>query len=156
MKEMYSKYKFLKRKRQPENLKKLLTKARFGSEPINLEIRKCNGKKCGLCIHLIEGSSFQFNLGTLFTVNQSMSWDVQNGIYVMRCAVCNLEYIGESGNLRKRVSVHNQQIRDPRTRILKVSVHIDTCASSHTPKYHILPFYKMSKQSAIARRDKEA
>ena len=67
-----------------------------------------------------------------------------------------VEYIGETGNLRKRVTVHNQQIRDPRTRILKVSTHIDTCASSHTPEYHILPFYKMNKQSAIARRDKEA
>ena len=32
----------------------------------------------------------------------------------------------------------------------------DACASSCTPKYHILPFYKMNKQSALARRDKEA
>ena len=51
----------------------------------------------------------------------------------MRCAGCSLEYKGETGNLRKRVTVHNQQIRDPRTRILKVSADIDTCASSHTP-----------------------
>ena len=66
----------------------------------------------------------------------------KNVIYVMRCAGCSLEYIGETGNLRKRVTVHNPQIRDPRTRILKVSAHVDTCASSHTPKYHILPFIK--------------
>ena len=74
----------------------------------------------------------------------------------MRCAGCSLEYIGEAGNLRKSVTVHNQQIRDLRIRILKISAHIDTCASSHTPKYHIIPFYRMNKQSAIARRDKEA
>ena len=76
-------------------------------------------------------------------------------IYVMRCAGCGLEYIGETGDLRKRVTVHNQQIRDPRVRVLKVSAHIDACASSCTPKYHILPLYKMNKQSALARRDKE-
>ena len=74
----------------------------------------------------------------------------------MQCAGCGLEYTGETMNLRKRVTVHNQQIPDPRMRILKVSAHIDTCASSQTPKYHILPFYKMTKQSALARRDKEA
>ena len=74
----------------------------------------------------------------------------------MRCAGCGLEYIGETGDLRKRVTVHNQQIQDPRVRVLKVSAHIDRYASSCTPKYHILLFYKMKKQSALARRDKEA
>ena len=52
--------------------------------------------------------------------------------------------------------MHNQQIRDPRVRVLKVSAHIDACASSCTPKNHILPFYKINKRSALARRDKEA
>ena len=67
-----------------------------------------------------------------------------------------INYIGETGDLRKRATMHNQQIRDPKVRVLKVSAHIDACASSYTPKYHILPFYKMNKQSALARRDKEA
>ena len=107
MKELYSKYKFIKSKRQPKNLKKLLTKARFDSIPIDSEVKKCNGKKCGLCIHLIEGNSFQFKCGTLFEIKQSMSCDVKHLIYVMRCAGCGLEYIGETGDLRKRVTMHN-------------------------------------------------
>ena len=38
-------------------------------------------------------------------------------------------YIGETGNfLRRRVTVHNQQIRDPNTRILFVSEHLNVCA----------------------------
>ena len=85
-----------------------------------------------------------------------MSCDVKNLIYFMRCAECGLEYFGETGDLRKRVTMHNQQIRDIRVRELKVSAHIDACASSCTPKYHILPFYKMNKQSALARRDKKS
>ena len=85
-----------------------------------------------------------------------MPCDVKNLNNVMRCAGCGLEYIGETGDLRKRVTVHNQQIRDPRVRVLKVSAHIYACASSYTPKYHMFQFYKMNKPSAIARRDKEA
>ena len=156
MKELYSKYKFIKSKCQPKNLKKLLTKARFDSIPITLEVKKCNGKKCGLCIHLIEGNLFQFKYGPLFEIQRSMSCDIKNLIYVIRCAGCGLEYIEEQGDLRKRVTMHNQQIRDPRVRVLKVSARIDACASSCTPKYHMLPFYEMNKQSALARRDKEA
>ncbi len=74
----------------------------------------------------------------------------------MRCNGCNKEYIGETGDfLRKRVTVHNQQIRDPATRMLKVSEHIDLCAGSKTPKYHIFPFYKMMVEEPIARKLKE-
>ena len=43
MKELYSKYKFIKSKRQPKNLKKLLTKIRFDSIPIDPEVKKCDG-----------------------------------------------------------------------------------------------------------------
>ena len=77
MKELYSKYNFLKSKRQPKNLKKLLTKARFDSIPINPEVKICKENKCGLCTYLIEGNSFQFNCGTLFEIKQSLSSDVK-------------------------------------------------------------------------------
>ncbi len=74
----------------------------------------------------------------------------------MRCNGCRKEYIGETGDfLRKRLTVHNQQIRDPATRMLKVSGHIDSCASSKNPKYHIFPFYKMKVEEITARKLKE-
>ncbi len=85
-----------------------------------------------------------------------MTCDVRNVIYVMRCHGCNKEYIGETGDLlRKRVTVHNQQIRDPNTRMLAVSSHIDICANRKTPKYHIFPFYKMKTEQTLARKVKE-
>ena len=59
------------------------------------------------------------------------------------------------GNRRKRVTIHNQQIRDPRTRMLRVSGHIDECASHLNPKYYIFPFYKMYLESTTLRRAKE-
>ena len=43
----------------------------------------------------------------------------------MKCSGCGEENIGKTGNhLRIRVTVYNQQIRDPRTRMLHVSEHI--------------------------------
>ena len=85
-----------------------------------------------------------------------MSCDIKNVVYIMICRGCGEEYIGETGNLlRQRVTVHNQQIRDPRTRILKVSEHIANCAHTFNPKYKIFPFYKMYSESTTLRRAKE-
>ena len=76
--------------------------------------------------------------------------------YAMKCRGCGEEYIGETGGLsRKRVTVHNQQIRDPRTRMLKVSEHIDTCANTLTQKYQIVPCYMMYSESTSLRRANE-
>ena len=143
MRNILSKFKFIKSKRQPYNLKRVLTKAKFSSKQ-GKEVKKCKRPNCGLCIHLLEDSSITFNCGINFKVHENMSCDVKNVIYVMKCRGCGEEYIGETGNfLRKRVTVHNQQIRDPSTRMLKVSEHIDNCAKHLNPKYFIYPFYKM-------------
>ena len=65
-----------------------------------------------------------------FEVHEDMTCEVKNDICVMECRGCGEEYIGETGNfLRKRVTIHNQQIRDPSTRMLRDSGHIDECAS---------------------------
>ena len=78
-----------------------------------------------------------------------MSREVKNVIYVMKCRGCGEEYIGESGNfLRKKGTVHNQKIRGPRTRMLKVSEYKDNCAKNMYPKYTSFPFYKMYTGSA--------
>ena len=85
-----------------------------------------------------------------------MTCEVKNVVYVMKCRGCGDEYIGETGNfLRRRVTVHNQQIRDPKTRILFVSEHLNVCAQQINPKYHIFPFYEMYSDSTSLRRAKE-
>ena len=120
------------------------------------EVRKCTRPNCGLCIHLVERNSFKFNCGINFKVHANMTCEVKNVIYVMKCRGCGEEYIGETGNfLRKRVTIHNQQIRDPRTRMLRVSGHIDECASNLNPNYYTFPFYKMYSESTTLRRAKE-
>ena len=42
--------------------------------------------------------------------------------------------------LKDRVTVNRQQIRDPSVRCIKVSQHIDECGQG---KFNIFPFYKV-------------
>ena len=58
--------------------------------------------------------------------------------------------------LSKRVTVHNQQIRDITTRMLQVSTHVDNYAQAKTSKYHIFPFIKMQTDSVVSRKQREA
>ena len=157
MNDIISNYKFIKSRRQPNTLKRLLTKAKFTST-YEHTVKKCNRPNCSLCTHLLEGNYFTFNCGTRFKIHEDnfISCDVKNVICVMKCRGCGKEYIGETGKLlRKRVTVQNQHIRDPKTRMLKVSEHIENCANLLEQKYNIFPFYKMYTNSFTLRRSKE-
>ncbi|MEW8548313.1 MAG: GIY-YIG nuclease family protein, partial [Candidatus Thiodiazotropha sp.] len=156
MNEILKEYQIIKSKRQPRNLKRLLTRAKFTDTNESPKIKKCNRSNCGLCEHLITETDFAFQSGKTFKVKCSMSCEVKNLIYVIRCCGCQEEYIGETGDtLRHRVTVHKQQIRDPSTRMLYVSGHIDNCARNQTTKFKILPLYKMQNDNAAARKMKE-
>ena len=87
---------------------------------------------CGTCPYLKQGKEFTFSAtNETFRIKQNL-------IYVITCAGCGHNYIGETGDvLRNRVTVHKQQIRDPHTRMLGVSKHIDECAAGLTPQFTI-------------------
>ena len=50
--------------------------------------------------------------------------------------------------------VHEQQIRDPSTRQMPVSKHIDNCCKTQ-PKFSIFPFYKFQTDDVSARLAKD-
>ena len=83
-----------------------------------------------------------------------MSCTVKNVVYVIECRGCGEYYIGETNNLRKRTTLHNQHIRHENLRMIPVSGHIATC-SDKDPKYFMFPFYKMKCDSILARKEKE-
>ena len=58
--------------------------------------------------------------------------------------------------LRRRVTVHNQQIRDPNTKILFVSEHLNVCAQQmNESKISYFTAYRMYSDSTSLRRAKE-
>lgn len=145
----------IKSKRQPANLKKLLTRARFSSTLRKNKIKRCSSLKCGLCKHMIEGNTYHFKNGREFKVKFSGSCDIRNVIYALKCNGCSKDYIGETSNLRNRVTLHNQHIRNPDNALLPVSRHIAICAKDITPKFNIMPIYKMREPDTFKRRMKE-
>ena len=155
MKETLENFSILKSVRQPPNLKRLLTRAKFANETPNHTVTKCNRSNCGLCTNLLEGNKFTFKCGKTVTTKFDMSCDVKYVIYVLICQGCQEEYVGETHNLRERTRVHRQQINQPNTRKISVSKHIDECALTQ-PKFKIFPIFKMLSSNTLIRKKRES
>ena len=140
-------------RRQPPNLKKLLTKAKFTSNDEKPTVSKCNDPRCGTCQHLQTGETITFKCGKIFSVNNNMTCKSRNLIYCMTCGKCGENYIGQTGTkLADRVRVHKQQIRDPSVRNTPCSEHFDICGNGN---FYIYPFYKVSQDNEQLRKAKE-
>ena len=154
MNQILQEFQIIKNKRQPRNLKQLITRAKFNDALESPNKRKCNKSNCGLCDHLITENEFTLQRRKTFKAKYSMSCEVKNLIYVTRCNGCHEEYIGETGDtLRHRVTVHKQQIRDVSTRMLYVSGHIDHWTRNKPIKFKIWPLYKMQSDNAAQRKN---
>ena len=80
--------------------------------------------------------------------------DVKDAICVIRCSGYNEEDNGQTGDSRKRVTIHNQQICNIPTRMSRMSMHIDECSASISPNYTSFPlfFNKMNTDCVIRRK----
>ena len=150
-KQIYSKCKLIKSKRQPPSLKNILTSAKLTHTTI-FSVTKCNSKKCHLCLCIIEGSSFDFK-NYKFTVNANMNCNTKNCIYVIRCENCGLLYIGETGNLRSRVNLHKSHVNKKEG--LFVNKHLAECNTNLKDTFKIMPFYKVKQDDERIRKEKE-
>lgn len=142
-------------RRQPPNLKKLLTKAKFDTS--NPAVNKCSDNRCGTCPLLITGETFLFKGSTQpFRVKHSMNCGTENLLYVIQCQGCMENYIGQtSDTLRTRMRVHKQQINTPEYRKIAVSKHIAECARDKDIRFKVFPFYKIMKPEKTFRDVKE-
>ena len=140
MKKVLQQYNIIKSKRQPKSLKKLLTSAKFETNKEEITVKKCRRSNCGICVNIMESSIFTFKSGEIFKIKSSFSCASGNLLYIVTCKGCGENYIGQTGtSLRTRFTVHRQQIRDPSTRQISLSEHLDTCANRN---YSIFPFYQ--------------
>ena len=120
------------------------------------EVKICETKCCGTCPYLKQGKEFTFSAtNETFRIKHSMNCTSMNLIYIITFAGCGHNYIGETSDvLRSRVTVHKQQIRDPHTRMLGVSKHIE-CDAGLSPQFTIFLFYKILSPSESMRKNKE-
>ena len=81
MKEITQAYQIIKSKRQPWNLNRLLTRAKFNETLESPQVSKCNRPNCGVCAYLITDNHFLFKCGTTFKVKTSMSCDAKKILF---------------------------------------------------------------------------
>lgn len=143
-------------KRQPANLKNLLTGAKFTTEK-KTGVEKCNTSRCKLCSIIITGETFYFKkCDYLFKIKELITCDVLNCIYVLGCKGCDMIYIGETNNFRLRTNLHRDHSN--KNIGLGVSRHIHNCTSNVNivNKFYIMPFYKLHTDDIIFRKEMEA
>ena len=143
--------KIIPRKRQPQNLKRILTRAKFTSDSLidsTPKVTKCDDKRCETCKQTVVCSQVVINKPnkTLFNIKNDMDCGVRDFIYVITCNGYGEKYISESGDtLRHRTTLHRNQISMPQYRKLKVSKHIAECAQNKTIMFTICPFFQITQ-----------
>ena len=138
-------------KRQPPNLRRELTNARFCDGG---GVFKCNRARCKLCDIIITGNSFTFRPKICkFDIKSTMNCNTCNCIYVIECQGCSKLYIGETNNLRLRTNLHRDHCN--KNIGLDVSRHIFSCTVNKSIKFKIMPFYKMTSNDELPRRNME-
>ena len=139
--------KLIKSKRQPRNLKKILTQAKFEDSESTPQISKCNRPRCKICPIIIQGEKIHFSATDEdFIVKSNLTCESRNVVYVLNCSNCNDQYIGSTKNFANRVTLHRSQIRNECYRNLEVSKHIHTCGKNN---FRISPFYQCSNESQL-------
>ena len=139
-------------KRQPPNLKSILTKSIYCRATQNPSVKKCGRPRCTICSIILTGEKFVFQNGKFITIKFDMDCSALNCIYVIRCSSCDLEYIGETNNFRARTALHRSQINNPSYGFLKVSIHIRNCSDC---SFKIMPIFKLITDCPIKRKMKE-
>ena len=135
MNEAMKKVKLIPSNRQPPNVKRILTRAKFEST-LNEKnkVTQCRDPRCHTCKEILVGNQVELgskNNKKIFNIKTNMDCGVRGFIYVIVCNGCNENYIGESGDsLRHRAAVHRHQILLEHNRKLFVSSHIYHCAKN--------------------------
>ena len=140
--------KFIKSKRQPPNLKRILTRANFSNGNIKGGSFKCCDKRCGTCPNINETESVKITAtGEVFRIRKPMNCKSKNVLYLITCNNCKAQYTGKThSTLAKRFTVHRQQIRHKEYRKLGLSQHLEECNKKCDIQnmFTVTPFFKLS------------
>ena len=145
-------------KRQPMNLKRLLTSSVFSSTPIvgdSAKIKHCTDKRCQLCTEdylKIADKIFSPTGRLLFTIKYNFTCKSKNILYYMVCTICGEDYVGQTKDFRKRMNNHKSDIRGtPTAETLGVDKHIHYCQlqkynTFRDPLFRVIPFLTVKDQ----------
>ncbi len=129
--------------RQPQNLLRMLTSAKFSTNTYVKEngIFHCNRSNCNICKdYLVECKSFAAENGFIWEIKSHITCHSMNVLYFQRCNYCNkVSNVGKTNNLRKRTNVHISSCRTGNgTDVFDKHVH-----QHHEGKDEIGPYFKL-------------
>ena len=148
-------------KRQPPNLKKLITSAKTtttNATTNNIRTQKCNRHRCKCCEILIEKDEFLFTqVNKTFKIKHNLTCTSKFVIYALVCNKCKEYYIGLTTNyLCSRITLHRQHVNNPSSAPLNVSKHIAQCARELDLKFSVFPFYHVQNHCLTTLRRMES
>ena len=150
LKPIFGDIRIIDSQREPLSLGRLLQHSRYDDSTLSDSIpsvRKC-GLGCKLCPDILEVNSFLFsNSGINFEIKTTMDCTVRNLVYVTQCKKCSKTYIGETVNLRQRMSKHRADSSSLMNASQDVSKHHYECAKG----FWVCPIYKVKKENKISR-----
>ena len=162
--EIFKNTKTIKSVRQPPNLGRMLQKHDVSTNHTPNGIVKCGRSNCGTCDYIVETDAVQFyntltNVETNFKILRPFSCISGGLIYKINCrGNCgNLFYLGQTVELRQRVTKHKSDFRHVEQKIIdeenimKLHLHLHHCANNVDPPFEIIPFYQVRQGTLTAR-----
>ena len=150
--------------KQPKNLFRLLTRARFNTE-INAfgqqnGLFKCIDNVCKICsLYVVEGESLIMSNNMRWELRSHVTWRSINIIYYLRCNMCKKKetYIGKTvgDNIVGFKSKINEQVSGSRTRVstCKFPIHVYKCGlknkSLNEPFFEINVMMKRKRNNQL-------
>ena len=151
LKRVFGNLQLIKSERQTKNLGRLLQNSYFSESTAMPGTTKCNRPKCGTCPYILETDSVYFNDANVhFKIRNNFSCDSGYLIYFVNCRHCDKYYIGQTTNLRNRVTSHKFNIRNEAYRNTKFYKHIYECAGANKISFNITPFYHCTRNTNTA------
>ena len=144
LKEIFANSKIVLSLRQPKNLLRHLTSAKFTTKiSVNKNMNglfKCTNKSCKLCqLYIQECDSFICSNGIKWTIKNHITCNSKNVIYYLKCVSCNyVTYTGKTNNLRLRMNNHISACRHGETTDI-FDKHVFKCRLNHN--VHEEPFF---------------
>jgi len=139
--------------KQAPNLKKTLCKAAYNKNK-KVGIFKCKKPRCTLCNNIQETEKISFkNFTKEFFIKSHINCDSKCVIYLLKCTGCEGEYIGQTTNLRNRMIVHRQHIKE-KTLNTGLTKHIINCKDNTQKSFLLYPFYQcFNSEDLLAKED---
>ena len=104
-------------------------------------------------IELYEGKSYSFkNQETKFKINEDLSCNSKNVVYIIKYSECKEIYIGSRQALNTRTSLHRSYIKIEENRKLDVLKHLYQTSQG---KFEIMPIYQTNDYKLLQIKEKK-